>query len=325
MEYTVSPVTRAARHTLSRIGLAYFLFFAIALGGQLLLLLLVELFAPGFSESLPGSWLLSLFPMYGMALPVFYLLLRPLKAAVPEKRRLRPVHLLLFFLIAYAVLYVSNLLGSLINLATEAVTGVSSSADAIEMIEASPLGYTLLFAVLLGPMMEELMFRRLLLFRLLPFGEGFAILVSSLLFALFHANLAQFFYAFAVGAVLAYVTVKTGKLRYPILLHCAVNFCGSILPLLVLRGVSLDLPEGEMTAEGFLSLLPSLLLLLAYLGTVLVVVAVGLFLLVRTLRRVRLAPAPVPIPREERRHLLLSPGMLLLTLTVLGTFFLSYL
>ena len=95
MEYTVSPVTQAARHTLSRIGLAYFLFFAIALGGQLLLLLLVGLVAPGFSESLPGSWLLSLFPMYGMALPVFYLLLRPLKAAVPKKRRLRPVHLLL--------------------------------------------------------------------------------------------------------------------------------------------------------------------------------------------------------------------------------------
>ena len=325
MEYTASPITRTARHTLSRIGLAYFLFFAISLSGQLLLLLLAELVAPGLSETLPATWLLSLLPMYAMALPVFYLLLRPLAHTMPRARRLRVRHFFLFFFIAYAVLYVSNLLGSLVNLVTETVTGASSTAGAIEMIESSPLGYTLLFAVLVGPALEELMFRRLILSRLLPFGEGFAILVSSLLFSLFHANLAQFFYALAVGAVLAYLVIVTGRLRYSVLLHCLINFCGSILPLLVLRGVNLEALEGELSAEVVLSLLPSLLLLLAYLGTVLVAVAVGLFLLVRTLRRVRLAPAPDPIPRGERRYLLLSPGMLLLVLTVIGTFFLSYL
>lgn len=325
MEYsTLSPVTRAARRTLSRLGLAYFLFFAVALGGQVLLLLLSERIFPGFSETLPGTWLLSLLPMYALALPVFYLLLRPLPRAVPEVRRLRVRHFFLFFLIAYAVLYVSNLVGSLFNLLTEAVTGVSSTADAIEMIEASPLGYTLLFAVLIGPALEELMFRRLVLSRLLPFGEGFAVLLSSLLFALFHANLAQLFYAFAVGAVLAFVTVKTGRLRYAVMLHCAINFCGSILPLLVLRGIPLEMPE-EMTAEMLLLLLPSLLLLIAYLGTVLLAVAAGLFLLVRTLRRVRLTPAPAPIPQEERRYLLLSPGMLLFAVTAVGTILLSYL
>lgn len=325
MEYTVSPVTRTARRTLSRIGLAYFLFFAVSFGGQALLLLLSEALLPGFADTVPGMWILSLLPMYAMALPVLYLLLRPLPRAVTSERRLRPRHLLLFFLIAYAVLYLSNLVGSLVNLLTEAAGGASSTSDAIEIIEASPLGYTLLFAVLLGPALEELMFRRLILSRLLPFGEGFAILVSSLLFALFHANLAQFFYALAVGVVLAYVAVATGRLRYSVMLHCAINFCGSILPLLLLRGVSLEMPEGEPTLEVILEILPSLLLLIAYLGTVVIGVAIGLFLLVRTVRRVRLAPAPDPIPRGERRYLLLSPGMLLLALTVLGTFFLSYL
>ena len=325
MEYTVSPITHPARRSLSRIGLAYFLFFAVSYGGQILLLMLFGRLAPGFLSGLLGTWLLSLLPMYAMALPIFYLLLRPLPQVATQKRRLRPRHLLLFFFIAYAVLYISNLIGLLINLLTEAATGVSSSSGAVEIIESSPLGYTLLFAVLLGPALEELMFRRLILSRLLPFGEGFAILGSSLLFALFHANLAQFFYAFAVGVVLAYVTVVTGRLRYSVTLHCAINFCGSILPLLLLRGVSLEMPEGEWTLEVILEMFPSLLLLLAYLGTVVIGVAIGLFLIGFTLRRVRLAPAPVPIPRGEWRHLLLSPGMLLLALTVLATFFLSYL
>ena len=43
----------------------------------------------------------------------------------------------------------------------------------------------------------------------------------------------QFFYAFFVGILFAYVYVRTGRLRYPVLIHGIINFFGSVPSLLV--------------------------------------------------------------------------------------------
>ena len=330
MEATLSPVTIGARRTLSRIGLAYFAFFAATYAAMIPLTAILLSLAPALIEEPPMTWLLSLVPMYGFGLPAFILVLRTAPAAVPTERRLRLRHFFLLLLIAYAVMYVANLVGTGINSLTEATTGSSSSANATEMIESTPLLYTFLFAVILGPIVEELMFRRLVLSRLLPYGQKVAIVGSALLFALFHGNLAQILYAFAVGLILGYLYIGTGRLRYPILMHITLNFLGSIVPLLLLRAVDMERMEEiaaaeEMTTEMVAELLPSLLLLFAYIGLLLLLVVAGLILLIIYARRVRLAPAPEPIPRGERRYVFRSVGFILLVLTAAASFILSYL
>lgn len=325
-----SSSTHLAQRALSRIGLAYFLYFVIAYGAQLLLVPLISLLPEEVTEAPLTVWLSSLVPMYLLALPVFFLTVLPIPEAVPARRRLRVRHFLLFFVVSYAVMYLTNLLGIAINLLTDSLFGSASSAGATELISESPLIYTLLFAVLLGPAVEELMFRRLILTRLRRFGDGFAILVSALIFALFHGNLAQFFYAFAVGLLLGWLYTSTGRLLHPILLHVSLNFAGSILPLLVTRAVDLEAIESLSAAEviapeAAAALLPSLLLLFAYFGALLLLVGAGLLLLPRLLRRARLAPARMPIPRGERRLLPLSVGGLLFLLATLGNLLLSYL
>ena len=57
--------------------------------------------------------------------------------------------------------------------------------------------------------------------------------MGALLFGLYHANLSQFFYAFALGLLLAYVYFYTGSLKAPILLHMLFNFYGSAVVLLL--------------------------------------------------------------------------------------------
>lgn len=59
-----------------------------------------------------------------------------------------------------------------------------------------------------------------------PWGEQVAIFGSAFLFGLFHGNFGQFFYAFAVGAVFAYVALRTGGIRYTVALHFLVNLLG---------------------------------------------------------------------------------------------------
>lgn len=80
-----------------------------------------------------------------------------------------------------------------------------------------------LYACLLGPVAEEILFRGLVLRSLQPYGKKFAILVSALLFGLFHGNLMQAPFAFVVGLVLGYVALEY-HIWWAVVLHWINNF-----------------------------------------------------------------------------------------------------
>lgn len=96
-----------------------------------------------------------------------------------------------------------------------------------------------LYACLLGPVAEEILFRGLMLRSLQPYGKKFAILVSSLLFGLFHGNLLQVPFAFFVGLVMGYVALEY-NIYWAIILHLMNNL---VFADLVPRALSL-LPQG---------------------------------------------------------------------------------
>ncbi len=70
---------------------------------------------------------------------------------------------------------------------------------------------------------EEFAFRGIVLGALRKFGDGFAILISALTFALMHRNFGQFPFAFIVGIILAFATIKTGSVLTAMLIHFLNN------------------------------------------------------------------------------------------------------
>ena len=82
----------------------------------------------------------------------------------------------------------------------------------------------------LMPMLEELLFRGLV-FRVLKKWISFpvAMVISAVLFALYHGNLVQFVYAFFCGLLLAFIYEKYGSLLAPILSHMTMNLVAIIL------------------------------------------------------------------------------------------------
>ena len=131
-------------------------------------------------------------------------------------------------------------------------------------------------AVLLAPITEELLFRGLLLRILRPFGDGWAILLSALLFAFAHGSFFQMPYAFVAGLLLAYTAVAAGGILFPLLFHFLYNlfaFFGENIPkapllwslgglaaftlCLLLLGKKPSLARGE-TRPSFRVLLPLL-------------------------------------------------------------------
>lgn len=115
---------------------------------------------------------------------------------------------------------------------------VAGSSDTFSMF---------LYASILAPVWEELLFRGYVLRSLRPFGKRFAVLGSALLFGLFHGNLLQTPYAVLVGLLLGYLTVEC-SLIWAILLHMFNNL---VLADLLSR-ITASWPD---TAFGILNLI----------------------------------------------------------------------
>ena len=163
-------------------------------------------------------------------LPVLLLLGRKLPAQQPARNPLRVGRFLALMCICYACMIVGNLVGIGVNLllspgSVDLVSDLASASGAsLETVVAF---------VVLAPVFEELVFRKVLVDRVLPYGEWPAILFSGLTFGLFHGNLTQFFYAFLLGMILAFIYVRTGNILHTIGIHACINFLGGVLPILL--------------------------------------------------------------------------------------------
>ena len=78
-------------------------------------------------------------------------------------------------------------------------------------------------------LVEEFAVRGAVLGTLRRFGDGFAIIVSAIIFGLMHGNLVQMPFAFVVGLALGYAVVKTGSVWTGVVIHFINNFVSILL------------------------------------------------------------------------------------------------
>ncbi|MGX7024310.1 CPBP family intramembrane glutamic endopeptidase [Vagococcus hydrophili] len=185
--------------------------------------------------------------MYGIGLPIFlYLFKDREKLDVPRKEKISFKEGFVLFTIGFAVMYVVNLGCTVIF----TLLGAKITNQLGETIMGLNIVSAFLLIVIIGPILEELLFRKTLYRFSDTLGENGYIIFSSIMFSLFHLNITQSIYTFFLGIILAYLYVKTGKLIVPIVMHMVVNFVGSIIPLLLF---------GSETAVVFYSLIALIL------------------------------------------------------------------
>ena len=225
IEPMAAPTKAQMRRTFSRLalGLCLGLLFAQLAPNM------VTAIAPGFNTN-AHAFLLGSLSLVCFTLPLMLLLTLKLPTRKPEKNSLSVGILLALVCISYAGMIAGNMVGILVNsvLSPGSMSLVNdlttSSEDLVE------LSITLL---LMAPVFEELVFRKILVDKVLPYGEWPAILFAGITFGLFHGNLTQFFYATLLGVLLAYVYIRTGNILYNIVIHACINLLGGILPTLM--------------------------------------------------------------------------------------------
>lgn len=196
--------------------LSYFLssHAVMGLGGELFKLLHSDWF------SVAGLNLVS----YALVLPPVYWMMKRVPEVRVEKKKVRLRKFFMFLVLAFGLGYLSNMAGSALNFLLSRLLGRRVS----DMIPVNSLlqdmnWATALYISVIGPVIEEFVFRWLLLNRLRPLGEKAAILFSALMFGLMHGNISQFFYATAICIVFGYIAVKTGRIVHTAVLHIIFN------------------------------------------------------------------------------------------------------
>lgn len=118
------------------------------------------------------------------------------------------------------------------------INGEINSKGVVEsFIGNVPIFIILLFVVIISPIFEELLFRKVLLELLLPYGKVTAIMVSGLLFGLYHANLEQLLYTIFLGMLCANIVIISGEIKYAIYLHILFNLFGAIISDYIPNGI----------------------------------------------------------------------------------------
>lgn len=221
----------------------------------------------------------------------------PLNAALPMQKTgvLTAVAAVLFGSAACNLAnYPANIVATLLESA-----GLSGSVPSYQ-VDSSPLACVMLVvsSCVVPALVEEFLFRGVILRSLMRFGTGFAIVASSLLFALMHGNISQIVFAFPLGLLFAYLIVRTGNLWITIAIHFINNLLSSLY--LILAAV-----YGTAAADLYSIVFPIVLWVLGGLSLVV--------LLVRTRGSFfRLSPPRTLLDNSAKLSaFVLNPGVLL--------------
>lgn len=129
------------------------------------------------------------------------------------------------FLSLVALMLLAQLLFTLYSDGLESLLNQFGLTAMDELDSASAGSQTwsmLLYSAILAPLTEEIVFRGFVLRSVQPYGVSAAVLLSASLFGLYHLNIMQTPFAFAIGLILAIVALRFG-IKWSIALHSFNN------------------------------------------------------------------------------------------------------
>ena len=232
------------RNLFSRVFLAltvYVVITSLAIFGiyEVLYLTLSESRYAAFEQSPIWSLAINLGAQYLIAFPILLLMLIGTKTtSKTQKEKLSGTEFFLLFTIGQTLMYAGNFIGNFVNNFIGGMMGRLPENNIAETVSSTPMWLIFLGIVILAPIFEELIFRKLIIDRLSVYGDKMAIIFSSVAFGLMHGNLYQFFYAALLGALFGYVYTRTKDIKYTIFMHMIVNLLGSIVALPVEKALN---------------------------------------------------------------------------------------
>lgn len=286
----------------SKLCLSFLSYLVITNGLSIALTYILLAIAPDLLKSGDFSMIASSVIQYAIAFPILWAMLRKMPRQAPFENKLRAKEFLKYAVISVFIMYIGNYISTFLMTYIEAALG-SAPENAVDVVlNNTNIILSVIFVGIIGPIVEELMFRKLFIDRLTPYGEITAILLPSLIFGLFHTNLYQFFYAFFLGAIFSYIYLKTGKIIYTIVLHIFINMFFGILPTVIFSNLNYEefmeiALSGNISEEYIAANLVPLTCLIVYEFLSYALIFAGVITFMRNVRRVVINKGSVRFPK----------------------------
>lgn len=192
--------------------------------------------------------------MYVIALPAFFAFIRPIPTRRVVEGEISFSDFMRLFSISMFFIYVGKIISTLLNVYVLSGDPIATSSLSIleDEILSAPNILTVAVVVVIGPIAEELIFRKALIDRLGKYGEKMALIISSVAFGVFHGNFDQLFYATLIGFICGFVYIKTGRLVFSCIIHMLINFFGTV-PHILLSSVTSDISDTDTIMALLLS------------------------------------------------------------------------
>lgn len=306
------------RKHFSHLGLMFFLGTLVVYGMKYGISYLMQWLKPEWLENGDISLTLSMVPMYLISMPIMILLIKRVPAVTLEKRSMKAWEYLVAAVMCFCIMYCSNIVGTITTFIISIIKGSAVNNVMLDITSSIGIPTMLAYMVICAPIMEELIFRKLIVERTVRYGQGAAILVSGLMFGLFHGNLNQFAYAFTLGMFFAFIYAKTGKIQYTIGIHMIINLMGSVVATLAMKGIDYDgymeaVASGseEAIMKAIMDSLPGWIAVMGlgcFMG-ICIIAGIVLFIVFR--KRFVLIKGEVEIPKGQKHVIWWNLGMVL--------------
>lgn len=262
----------------SKIGFNYLAYSIASILFLIILSNIIAVIRPEILNNINIATIITAICNYVLPLPILLFLMRKLDSTEIKKNNLGFKTFLKYLCITFTLMWIGNITGTIItNLLSFTIQ--NDIANPIQnLINSTDLWLNLILISLIGPIFEEIIFRKILIDRTIKYGPLASILVSAIIFGLIHGNLNQFCYTVLVGGFFAYVYIKTGQIKYSIGLHIILNMLGSVLSMIV-NNSAVNLSNAFNTTD--------LAILVFYFILILIALFVGIYTLVEHIQKKR--------------------------------------
>lgn len=313
---------RSFKSVCVRLGLMMIVIFVSrGVSSVLLSLLTPTLSGLGSAEAYAVQSAFSLVFLYLIPMTAAVLLLKEPKKGTCPRIYSKPKYFgraLGMFPAFYGLAITTNLLTMLIGMLFSKID-LNKSFNTVNELRADDMTSALILLfqlVVIAPLFEEFWFRGVVMESLRPYGNGFAIFVSALLFGITHANFQQFFYATVIGICLGYIAISTQSIITTTVMHAMFNSISGILLLLMAVpsvGDFLIASQRGMTAEKT----HAVIVYLVFLFFVILLMTVGIIMAVFKLRKIKKYRVPEvweEVPARRRWRIFFSRASVIVML-----------
>jgi len=180
------------------------------------------LYKAGIAEELiPGYWTVISFTL--ATLIILIIIWRSTyRNAIERQAPVSAVSAVIWSILGVFMAFSAQILAVTIETQIGVPQGSENTQQIIELVQGLPL--VILAVAIFGPILEEIIFRKIIfgsLYSRMPFF--FAALISSLIFSVAHAELEHTILYAAMGFTFAFLYVKTKRIIVPIVAHVSMN------------------------------------------------------------------------------------------------------